>query len=612
MPQQHSQSELNTWLVEEMYEQYREDPSELSASWRDFFADYRPGENAPGGARTPSGNGKADGAPAASAASSPIPVPDTIDVEQATRLRGVGARIVENMEASLSVPTATSVRDIPAKLLEVNRRIANNYLRRTRGGKVSFTHLIAYAMVRAVADVPAMANTYLEVEGKPAVGRPEHFGLGLAVDIEKEDGSRQLLVPVITQADTLDFQAFLSSYEDLIRKIRTNKLDPAMFSGGTITVTNPGTIGTVHSVPRLMSGQSAILGVGSIDYPAEYSAADPETIATLGVSKVITLTSTYDHRVIQGAESGMFLKRVHELLLGQDGFYDEVFDSLGLPYEPARWRVDHGALDSRDAKLHKQMQVDKLANMYRVRGHMIADLDPLRLHNVAMHPELDPTYYGLSIWDLDREFLIDLGDDTVSMPLSKILGVLRDAYCRTIGVEYGHMLDPEQKAWWRRQLEGVDDEITPEDQLWILERLNAAEAFESFLGHQVRGPEALRRRGRRVAHPAARRRLRSRGRRRARHRRRAGHGPPRPPQRAGQHRRQAAQPAVHRVRGPHRPGHGPGLRRRQVPPRPALDLHLARRQRARPAHAAEPVAPRGGRPRRRGHGPGDAGRRRPR
>ena len=487
MPQQHSQSELNTWLVEEMYEQYREDPSELSASWRDFFADYRPGENAPGGARTPSGNGKADGAPAASTGSSPIPVPDTIDVEQATRLRGVGARIVENMETSLSVPTATSVRDIPAKLLEVNRRIANNYLRRTRGGKVSFTHLIAYAMVRAVADVPAMANTYLEVDGKPAVGRPEHFGLGLAVDIEKEDGSRQLLVPVIKQADTLDFQAFLSSYEDLIRKIRTNKLDPAMFSGGTITVTNPGTIGTVHSVPRLMSGQSAILGVGSIDYPAEYSAADPETIATLGVSKVITLTSTYDHRVIQGAESGMFLKRVHELLLGQDGFYDEVFDSLGLPYEPARWRVDHGALDSRDAKLHKQMQVDKLANMYRVRGHMIADLDPLRLHNVAMHPELDPTYYGLSIWDLDREFLIDLGDDTVSMPLSKILGVLRDAYCRTIGVEYGHMLDPEQKAWWRRQLEGVDDEITPEDQLWILERLNAAEAFESFLGTKYVG-----------------------------------------------------------------------------------------------------------------------------
>jgi 2-oxoglutarate decarboxylase len=485
MSQQRSQSELNTWLVEEMYEQYREDPSQLSASWRDFFADYRPGGNGQGADR-----GSGDGAGAEtreSTSPSPIPVPDTIDVEQATKLRGVGARIVENMETSLAVPTATSVRDIPAKLLEVNRRIANNYLRRTRGGKVSFTHLIAYAMVRATADVPAMTNTYLEVDGKPAVARPEHLGLGLAVDIEKDDGSRQLLVPVIRDADTLEFEEFLQAYEEIIRKIRTGKLTPEMFAGGTITVTNPGTIGTVHSVPRLMSGQAAILGVGSIDYPAEYSAADPETIATLGVSKVITLTSTYDHRVIQGAESGMFLKRVHELLLGQDGFYDDVFASLGLPYEPARWRVDNGALDSRDARLHKQMQVDKLANMYRVRGHMIADLDPLRLHDIQMHPELDPTYYGLSIWDNDREFLIDLGGETVSMPLGRIMGVLRDAYCRTIGVEYGHMLDPEQKAWWRSQLEGVDDEISPEDQLWILERLNAAEAFESFLGTKYVG-----------------------------------------------------------------------------------------------------------------------------
>jgi multifunctional 2-oxoglutarate metabolism enzyme len=480
-----SQSELNTWLVEEMYEQYRQDPSQLTASWRDFFADYRPGDSGP--SAEPAANGGSGGGGGPVRVASDIPIPDTIDVEQATRLRGVGARIVENMETSLTVPTATSVRDIPAKLLEVNRRIANNYLRRTRGGKVSFTHLIAYAMVRAVETVPAMTNTYLEVEGKPAVGRPEHFGLGLAVDVEKDDGTRQLLVPVIRDADTLSFEEFLQHYEEVIRKIRTGKLDPQMFAGASITITNPGTIGTVHSVPRLMSGQSAILGVGSIDYPAEYSAADPLTIAKLGVSKVITLTSTYDHRVIQGAESGMFLKRVHELLLGDDGFYDEVFESLGLPYEPARWRTDQGALDSESARQHKQMQVDKLANMYRVRGHMIADLDPLRLKHVTMHPELDPTYYGLSIWDLDREFLVDIGDKPTSMPLSKILGVLRDAYCRTIGVEYGHILDPDQKRWWRHQLEGVTDDVSPEDQLWILERLNAAEAFESFLGTKYVG-----------------------------------------------------------------------------------------------------------------------------
>ena len=473
-----SQSELNSWLVEEMYEQFREDPSQLTSSWQDFFANYRPSEAQ---RPTPSnGAGQARGG-------APIPVPDNVDMDTATKLRGAGARIVENMEMSLTVPTATSVRDIPAKLLEVNRRIVNNYLRRTRGGKVSFTHLIAYAMIKAINDVPAMTNTFVEVDGKPAVVRPGDFGLGLAVDVEKSDGSRTLLVPVIQDVGTMDFETFLRSYEELIRKIRTNKLDPAMFAGATITLTNPGTIGTVHSVPRLMSGQSAILGVGSIAYPAEYSAADPLTIAKLGVSKVITLTSTYDHRVIQGAESGMFLKRVHELLLGEDGFYDDVFNSLGLPYEPARWRVDTGALDSEDVRLAKQMQVDKLANMYRVRGHLIADLDPLRQKDPAMHPELDPTYYGLSIWDLDREFLVDIGADQRRMPLSKILGTLRDAYCRTIGVEYGHVLDPQQKSWWREQLEARSEEATPEDQLWILERLNAAEAFESFLGTKYVG-----------------------------------------------------------------------------------------------------------------------------
>jgi multifunctional 2-oxoglutarate metabolism enzyme len=472
-----SQSELNTWLVEEMYEQYREDPSSLSKSWRDFFADYRPDDDKRG-----------NGSQAASKAEPQEPVRQraaakvTEDGPEAKPLRGVGARIVENMETSLGVPTATSVRDVPAKLLEVNRKIVNNYLRRTRGGKVSFTHLIAYAMVKAVQHVPAMKNTYAEGEdGKPAVINTDDFGLGLAVDIENDDGSRTLLVPVIQDAEYMPFDDFLRAYEDLIRKIRTKKLDPAMFSGGTITITNPGTIGTVHSIPRLMSGQSAILGVGSIDYPPGYQAADPRVIAKLGISKVITLTSTYDHRVIQGAESGMFLKRVHELLLGDHGFYDEVFTALGLPYEPARWRGDSSEFDSETDLLIKQMHVDQLFNMYRVRGHLIADLDPLRLTKASMHPELDPTYYGLSIWDLDREFVTDIGGKSKRMELGNALGVLRDAYCRTIGIEYGHVLDPDQKRWIREQVEGSTWELDEEDQRWVLERLNAAEAFESFL-----------------------------------------------------------------------------------------------------------------------------------
>jgi multifunctional 2-oxoglutarate metabolism enzyme len=476
-PPTRSRSELNAWLVEEMYEKYREDPDELSTGWRDFFQDYRPEESSSGG------NGTGDkrdedgaGRPKAAVAETPSDGPEP------ERIRGVGARIVENMETSLGVPTATSVRDVPAKLLEVNRRIINNYLRRTRGGKVSFTHLIAYAMVKAVRDVPAMTNIFAHTDdGKPAVLRRESLGLGLAVDVEQDDGSRTLLVPVIQGADTLTFQEFLRAYEELIRRIRMNKLDPAMFQGGVITITNPGTIGTVHSIPRLMSGQAAILGVGTIDYPAQFQAADERTLAKIGVGKVITLTSTYDHRVIQGAESGRYLARVSELLLGEDGFYDEVFTSLELPYEPARWRTDTTDVDSQTDLLTKQMKVDQLANMYRVRGHLIADLDPLRQRPPVMHPELDPTYYGLSIWDLDREFLTDVGGRSSRMPLGEILGVLRDAYCRTIGIEYGHVLDPEEKAWIRDQVEGVTEDVPDEDQLWILERLNAAESFESFL-----------------------------------------------------------------------------------------------------------------------------------
>ncbi len=419
-------SQQNSWLVDEMYDKFRENPESLSQSWRDFFADYQPGglagdrqradgtagtaadANAPDAAEAapkvkmaakPKGKGKADEAPAKQ---------DTFVAPEPTILRGVSAAIVKNMDQSLEVPTATSVRDVPAKLLEVNRRIINNYLRRSRGGKVSFTHLIAYAMLRAANDVPAMLKSYSIVDGKPAVtDHADHYGLGLAVDVEGKDGSRSLMVPVIKNAGNLTFNEFHLAYEELIRKIRTGKLDMDMFAGGVISITNPGMIGTVSSVPRLMQGQSAIFGVGSISLPSAYQAADPAIIAQLGVSKVITLTSTYDHRVVQGAESGRFLDRVHKLLIGDDGFYDEVFRSLGLPYEPARWRTDVSPMDI-ESRLEKQMRVHQLANMYRVRGHLIADLDPLRQSDVHMHPELDPTYYGLSIWDLDREFKVQV------------------------------------------------------------------------------------------------------------------------------------------------------------------------------------------------------------
>jgi multifunctional 2-oxoglutarate metabolism enzyme len=490
----------NDWLVDEMYEQYQADPESVSESWRDYFADYRPGggNGAIAGTTTVAATAPTTEVSVSSGAideKAPTPPKEVVAqaVVDAKPIRGAAARIVANMEASLGVPTATSARIVPAKLLEVNRTILNNHLMRTRGGKVSFTHVIGFAVVRALKDVPVLNSSFVAGE-PPGVVRHENVGLGLAVDVEKSDGSHTLLVPCIKAADTLDFRGFWAAYEELIRKVRQNKIGVDDFAGVTVTLTNPGTIGTVHSVPRLMPGQGAIIGVGALDYPAEYQAADPRMLAQIGVSKVITLTSTYDHRIIQGAESGLFLKHVHNLLLGEEGFYDDVFRAMGVPYEPVRWRRDVNALDEHQAHLAKQVHVQTLINMYRVRGHLIADLDPLRWKEPHMHAELDPATYGLTIWDLDREFFTDglAGRDV--MKLGDILGLLRDAYCRTVGVEYMHIQEPDQKRWIQEHVEGVSTELTKDEQRYTLGRLNAAEAFERFLhtkyvGHKRFGLE---------------------------------------------------------------------------------------------------------------------------
>ena len=490
----------NAWLVDEMYEQYLADPSSVSEAWREFFADYRRDidpevtpaatapvarPQAPAPAAAPTTNGAPTKAAAATAtAPAPAAAKQASDGEVLGEpLRGVAAKIVENMEASLQVPTATSFRDLPAKLLEINRRVVNGYLGRTRGGKVSFTQIIGYAVVKAIAtSAKAMSRTYVEgPDGKPRVIRHEHVGLGIAVDVEKSDGSRSLVVPVVKNADTMDFRTFWASYDEIIRKVQSNKLTVDDFAGATLTLTNPGTIGTVQSVPRLMKGQGVIVGVGSIDYPAEWRGADPVTLADLGVSKVVTVTSTYDHRIIQGAESGLFLKRVEELLLGGDGFYDEIFRSLGVPYEAIKWRRDVNPANTEQSMLEKQMAVATLIRVYRVRGHLIADLDPLRWREPQMATELDPATYGLTIWDLDREFLTGGLGGRDKMVLSEILRVLRDAYCRTSGVEYMHIQDLDEQHWIQSEVEANNHELDTGDQQHILERLNAAEAFEKFL-----------------------------------------------------------------------------------------------------------------------------------
>ncbi|MCU1366107.1 MAG: sucA, partial [Ilumatobacteraceae bacterium] len=399
------------------------------------------------------------------------------------------AAIAANMQRSLAVPTATSFRNVPAKLLEVNRKIINGYRTRAGQSKVSFTHIIGYAVARAIGDaVPQMNNTFVEgADGKPRIIRNSNVNMGLAVDVAKSDGSRTLVVPVLRDANVLPFDQYLASYDDLVRKVKNNKLTVADFQGATVSLTNPGTIGTVQSVPRLMPGQGVIVGVGSIEYPAEFQGSDPHTLGTFGVSKVVTITSTYDHRIIQGAESGMFLKRIHELLMGDHGFYEQIFSALDVPYEAVKWRTDVNPANSEDALLHKQMQIATLIRVHRVRGHLIADLDPLRWKQPMMPSELDPATYGLTIWDLEREFLTGGVGGVEKQALGDLLGVLRDAYCRTIGIEYMHIQDTDEQRWIQTQVEGVHHVFSKDDKRRILERLNAAEAFEKFLATKYVG-----------------------------------------------------------------------------------------------------------------------------
>ncbi len=499
----------NVGMVEDLYRQYLEDPTTVGDSWQEFFADYTPraDQRLAGGTGTstvvpappPVVGVRVQAEPALPTTAADL-APILLEGEQAAPIRGVGARIVENMEASLTVPTATSVRAVPAKLLEVNRRILNNHLQRVGGGKVSFTHIIAYAVLRGLQAVPVMNSSYGVTDGSPSVVRHQQVNLGLAVDVQKPDGSRSLLVPNLKGAEQLSFAGFHSAYEDLIRRVRANKITPEDFANTTVTITNPGMIGTVHSVPRLMPGQGVIVGVGAIEHPAEYQGADPAVLAQIGVSKVTTLTSTYDHRVIGGAESGEFLRTIHGLLLGESGFYDEVFAAFGVPYEPARWSVDavpadDGGLDP----LEKAVRVQQLINLYRVRGHLMANLDPLGQSEPHTHTELDIQAHGLTIWDLDRRFPTGGLTKKRSMQLSEILRVLRDAYVRTVGIEYMHIQDVEQKAWIQERVEGVHHETNLETKRRILERLNAAEAFERFLhtkylGHKrfsLEGAESL-------------------------------------------------------------------------------------------------------------------------
>ena len=491
----------NSWLVEEMYEKYKQNPDSVDKAWWPILENYQSTQ----GAVAPSAPAQA--APVSDATTSipvvakttrieakPAPIPAQAPItesiaivaeaseeeaqDQVTALKGMAKTLATNMDLSIQIPTATSVRALPAKLLIDNRLVINSHLSRTRGGKVSFTHLIGFAIIQALKKFPSQNVYYDIVDEKPVVVQPANINFGLAIDIPKPDGSRALLVPNIKRAQRLNFAEYLTAYEDLVAKARTNTLTAGDFQGTTISLTNPGGIGTVHSVPRLTKGQGCIVGAGALEYPAEFQGMSEAQLAKLGVSKIITLTSTYDHRVIQGAGSGEFLKIVHGLLLGEDGFYDQIFADLRIPYEPVRWVADfdRDGADDRD----KSTRIQELINAYRVRGHLMADIDPLE-YKQRTHPDLDVLNHGLSLWDLDRTFRTAGFGGKTKAPFREILKTLRDSYCRTVGVEYMHIQDPATRKWFQDRLETPYAKPTREEQLRILNKLNEAEAFETFL-----------------------------------------------------------------------------------------------------------------------------------
>ena len=394
------------------------------------------------------------------------------------RLRGMPQAIANNMDASLSMPTATTVRDIPVKALIDNRTVINNHLQRTRGGRVSFTHLIGYAVIRALVKHPEMNAIYREEDGKKYKVNPAHINFGLAIDLPGSKGERVLVQPSIKAVENMNFREFWEAYEDLVKRALNNKLTLEDHSGTTVSLTNPGGIGTVHSVPRLSEGQAAIIGVGALTYPAEFEGTSQKVLSELAVSKTMTVTSTYDHRVIQGAGSGEFLRTVHKLLLGEDDFYDEIYVNLRIPTVPVRWAPDVQV--NPDDEVGKAARIQQLIHAYRVRGHLIADTDPLE-YRMRNHPDLDLDSHGLTLWDLDRMWPTGGIGGKANMPLRDLLGVLRDAYTRNSGYEYMHIDDPEQRAWFQDKLEHPFVKPTREEQLRILGRLNAAEAFETFL-----------------------------------------------------------------------------------------------------------------------------------
>jgi 2-oxoglutarate dehydrogenase E1 component len=436
----------------------------------------------------------ADGGDGAAAPAKAAPAEGTV-----TTLRGPAAMLAKAMEESRSIPTATSFRTLAVGTLDAKRKALNGALKE-RGMKVSFTHLVAWAMVQAATEWQVMTRTYEEREGKPHAVQPGHVNLGIAVDVERKDGSRGLMVPCIKEAETLDFSGFHRDYEDLITKTRENKLTADDFQGTNITLTNPGGLGTVASVPRLTTG-GTIIATGSIAYPIEWRHAPADKVKALGVSKVMTMTSTYDHRVIQGAESGSYLRRVDELLQGEDGFYESVAESLEVPINlvtsahpasasapplaptappPAEIRVTE---EAPSVELLQAVQAaTSLLKAYRTHGHLAARLDPL-----GAEPKSDPALQPENL-NLTPELMAQVPASIlrVECPGETLLDILprmREDYCGTIAYQIEHLSSHQQRVWLRERIETNwhRKPLSDDEKRTLLDRLLDVFQFERFV-----------------------------------------------------------------------------------------------------------------------------------
>ncbi len=489
----------NTALVEELYSQYQANPDSVPNHWRQYFDEMdgkapsapvepatKPAEPA---APAPAKKTEAPSKPAEPAVSvkKAEPKSEPPSGQEKTLLKGITNKIAENMEISLEIPTATSLRVIPVKMLWEDRTLINRYLEQKSGRKVTFTHLISWAIIKALGKYPSLNCYYEHEEGKSYKVNPGAINFGVAVDVPGKDGSRTLMVPNIKGADKMNFLQFMDAFDDLISRVRKGKIEVSDFEKTTISITNPGMIGTVSSMPRLMKGQGAIIATGAMNYPAEFQAMSQEVLNHLGISKVMTVTCTYDHRIIQGAESGEFLAKIHNLLSGNEDFYDEIFEDLDIPYKPIPYGTDNyaGFLNGGQSSLEankKAIAVMQLIQAYRSRGHTIADLNPLR-EGPKRNPDLELSTFGLSMWDLDREFYCGGLGGREKAPLSEIIKLLRDTYCRKIGVEYLYIQNSEEREWLRESMESTTNNpnLSKKEKISLLRKLNHASAFEEFL-----------------------------------------------------------------------------------------------------------------------------------